>query len=191
MGLYIHSIGELPSEAYRSYYVYLLDYGWDETFGEAVRSNLPRMADAASRSDAVVIHGPRGMHFEDEVLSWHDINGSPADEILPAILVTTGHPRTFREVFGPSARFRAPADALLLIPLRKTCKTPDDVVTLIDRLFRDVAVKKELCDFAVAKEMRRGTGSAIVDALMVQPKVGGIEIDLAKLGRFFKGDRDR
>src|ERR1039457_99830 len=142
MGLYVHSIGELPTEAYRSYYVYLLDYGWDETFGEAVRSNLPRMADAASRSDAVVIHGPRGMHFEDEVLSWHDINGSPADDILPAILVTTGHPRTFREVFGPSARFRAPADALLLIPLRKTCKTPDDVVTLIDRLFRDVAGKK-------------------------------------------------
>ena len=190
MGLYVHSIGELPREAYRSYYVYLLDYGWDETFGEAVRSNLPRMADAASRSDAVVIHGPRGMHFEDEVLSWHDINGSPADDILPAILVTTGHPRTFREVFGPSARFRAPADALLLIPLRKTCKTPDDVVTLIDRLFRDVAGKKELSDFAVAKEMRRGAGSAIVDALIV-PKVGGIGIDLAKLGRFFKGGRYR
>jgi hypothetical protein len=131
------------------------------------------------------------MHFEDEVLSGHDIHGSPADDILPAILVTARHPRTFREVFGPSARFRAPADALLLIPLRKTCKTPDDVVTLIDRLFRDVAGKKDLCDFAVAKEMRRGAGSAIVDALMVQPKVGGIEIDLAKLGRFFKGGRYR
>jgi REP element-mobilizing transposase RayT len=25
MGLYVHSIGELPTEAYRSYYVYLLD----------------------------------------------------------------------------------------------------------------------------------------------------------------------
>ena len=49
MGLYVHSIGELPAEAYRSYYVYLLDYGWDETFGDAVRKNLPRMADAASR----------------------------------------------------------------------------------------------------------------------------------------------
>jgi hypothetical protein len=186
MGLYIHSIGELPTEAYRSYYVYLLDLRVGEGLGEAVRRNLPRMADAASRSDAVVIHGPRGMHFEDEVLSWHEINGSPADDILPAILVTTRHPRTFREVFGPGSRFRAPADALLLIPLRKTCKTPDDVVTLIDRLFRDVAGKKELTDFAVAKEMHRGAGSAIVDALIVQPKVGGIGIDLAKLGRFFR-----
>ena len=105
--------------------------------------------------------------------------------------MTTRHPRTFREVFGPGARFLAPADALLLIPLRKTCKTPDDVVTLIDRLFRDVAGKKELSDFAVAKEMRRGAGSAIVDALIVQPKLGGIGIDLAKLGRFFKGGRYR
>lgn len=142
MGLYVHSIGELPGEAYRSYYVYLLDYGWDETFGDAVRKNLPRMADTASRSDAVVIHGPRGMHFEDEVLSWHHINGSAAEDVLPAILVTTRHPRTFREVYGPGSAFPAPADALLLIPLRKTCKTPDDVVALIDRLFRDVAGRK-------------------------------------------------
>lgn len=189
MGLYVHSIGELPAEAYRSYYLYLLDYGWDETFGEAVRRNLPRMAEAASRSDAVVIHGPRGMHFEDEVLSWHHINGSPAEDILPALLITTRHPRTFREVFRPGSGLEAPTDALLLIPLRKTCKTPDDVVSLIDRLFRDVTAKKELSEFTVAKEIRRGAGAAIVDALMVQPKVAGIGIDLTKLARFFRGHR--
>jgi len=191
MGLYVHSLGELPAEAYRSYYVYLLDYGWDESFGEAVRRNLPKMADLASRSAAVVIHGPRGMHFEDEVLSWHSINGSSAEDILPAILITTRHPRTFREVFGPGRKLEAPADALLLIPLRKTCKTPDQVVTLIDGLFRDVASKKALSDFAVANEMRRGAGSAIVDALVVQPRVAGVGIDLAKLARFFRGEKYR
>jgi hypothetical protein len=111
------------------------------------------------------------MHFEDEVLSWHHINGSPAEDILPAILITTRHPRTFREVFRPGTGLETPPDALLLIPLRKTCKTPDDVVALIDRLFRDVVAQKPLSDFAVAKEMRRGTGTAIVDALVVQPKV--------------------
>jgi len=108
MGLYVHSIGELPAEAYRSYYVYLLDYGWDEAFGDAVRRNLPQMADKASRSDAVVIHGPRGMHFEDEILSWHHINGCSSDDILPAILVTTRHPRTFREVFDQIQHFPRP-----------------------------------------------------------------------------------
>jgi hypothetical protein len=178
MGLYVHSIGELPAAVYRSYYVYLLDYGWDEAFGEAVRRNLPRMADVASRSDAVVIHGPRGLHFEDEVLSWHHINGFPSEDILPAILITTRHPRTFREVFGPGHAFAAPADALLLIPLRKVCRAPEEVVALIDRLFRDLAAKTPLSEFAVAKEMRRGVGSAIVDALVLQPKVAGIGLDL-------------
>ncbi len=191
MGLYVHSIGEIPDEAYRSYYVYLLDYGWDETFGDAVRRNLPRMADAASRLDAVVIHGPRGLHFEDEILSWHHINGSPGDEILPAILVTTRHPRTFREVFRPRTGLSTPSDSLLLIPLRKACKTPDDVVALIDRLFRDIGSKKNLTDFTVAKEMRRGAGAAIVDAIILQPKIAGVGIDIAKLARFFRGEQYR
>jgi hypothetical protein len=188
MGLYVHALGELPGEVFRSYYVYLLDYGWDESFGEAVRRNLQRMSEAASRADAVVIHGPRGVHFEDEVLSWHHINGAPADDILPALLVTTRHPQTFRELYGPG-RFQAPTDAMLLVPLRKTCKAPDDVVTLIDRLFKDIAAKKRLDQFHVAAEMRRGVGTAIVDALVVQPKVAGVGIDLAKLARFFKGQR--
>ena len=52
MGLYVHSLGEMPTEAKRAYYVYLLDYGWEESLGEAVRANLPRMADMASRSNA-------------------------------------------------------------------------------------------------------------------------------------------
>jgi len=54
-----------------------------------------------------------------------------------------------------------------------------------------LAGKKQLSAFAVAKEMRREAGSAIVDALIAQPKVGGIGIDLTKLGRFFKGGRYR
>ncbi len=190
MGLYVHALGELPGEAFRSYYIYLLDYGWEESFGEAVRRNLPRMSDAASRADAVVIYGPRGMHFEDEVLSWHHINGSPAEEILPALLLTTRHPRTFRELYGPG-RLRVPGDAMLLIPLRTTCKTPDEVVLLVDRLFKDIAAKKTLDEFEVATEMRRGVRSAIVDALVIQPKVVGIGIDLAKLARFFRGERYR
>ena len=30
MGLMIHSLGEIPADVQRGYYVYLLDYGWDE-----------------------------------------------------------------------------------------------------------------------------------------------------------------
>jgi hypothetical protein len=43
MGLHVHSLGEKPSGAERAYYVYLLDYGWEEALGNAVRANLPRI----------------------------------------------------------------------------------------------------------------------------------------------------
>jgi hypothetical protein len=50
MGLYVHSLGEIPAGTERAHYVYLLDYGWEESLGNAVRANLPKMADLASRS---------------------------------------------------------------------------------------------------------------------------------------------
>lgn len=178
MGLYVHSVAEIPNEAQRSFYVYLLDYGWENSLGEAVRANIPRMADISSRSSAVVIHGPRGVHFEDEVLSWHHINGEDADDILPAILVTTRHPRTFRESFGAKVLSESKDDALLFIPLKKLCKTADEVVALVDKLFRDIQDKKALSQFKVAKEMHRGVGQAFADAVILKPSMSGIGFDV-------------
>jgi hypothetical protein len=186
MGLYVHSLGEIPTGAERAYYVYLLDYGWEEPLGDAVRANLPRMADLASRSDAVVIHGPRGVHFEDEVLSWHRVNGQDATDILPAILVTTRHPSTFRESFEMKRSRNESKDALLLIPLRKVCKSAEDVVGLIQRVFEDIKDRKQLSKFRATKRMRRGVAGALVDAVILQPRVGGIGFDLKKL---FTGDK--
>lgn len=181
MGLYVHSLGEIPNGAERAYYVYLLDYGWEEPLGSAVRANLPRMADLASRSDAVVIHGPRGMHFEDEVLSWHRVNGQDADNILPAILITTRHPSTFRESFSMLRTDPENRDALLLLPLRKVCNSSEDVADVIRRVFEDIKGKKRLSKFEAAKQMRRGVAGALVDAVILQPKLGGIGFDLKKL----------
>jgi len=186
MGLYVHSLGEIPAGTERAYYAYLLDYGWQESLGNAVRANLPRMADLASRSNAVVIHGPRGVHFEDEVLSWHRVNGQDAKDILPAILVTTRHPSTFRESFEMKRSRKESADALLLIPLRKVCKSAEDLVELIQRVFEDIKDKKQLSKFRAAKRMRRGVAGALVDAVILQPKVGGIGFDLKK---FFTADK--
>jgi hypothetical protein len=186
MGLYVHSLGEIPNGAERAYYVYLLDYGWEEPLGEAVRANLPRMADLASRTDAVVIHGPRGVHFEDEVLSWHRVNGQDAADILPAILITTRHPSSFRESFRILRSDTETADALLLLPLRKICSSPQDVADLIQRIFEDIKSKKRMPDFQSAKQMRRGVAGALVDAVILQPKIGGVGFDLKK---FFGGRR--
>ena len=39
-----------------------------------------------------------GVHFSDEVLSWHHFNGDDVEneQLLPAILVTNRHPSEFR-----------------------------------------------------------------------------------------------
>jgi hypothetical protein len=186
MGLYVHALGEIPEGVERAYYVYLLDYGWEEGFGNAVRSNLPRMADMASRSNAVVIHGPRGVHFEDEVLSWHRINGEDATDILPAILITTRHPSTFHESFSLKRSRNENKDALLLIPLRKACKSPEDVVDMIQHVFEDIKGQKCLSKFDVVSRMHHGVSGALVDSVILQPNFYGIGIDVKKFFSYLK-----
>jgi hypothetical protein len=180
MGLMIHSLGELPFEVHRGYYVYLLDYGWQEENISSIHENFGRLSDLASRSDAVVIRGTVGSHFADEVLSWHHVNGQDAEDILPAILITTRHPHEFM-VSEDNAGL---AHSMLLISLRNYCKSPGDAVPLIEKLFHDIKDRKNLIDFTVTKELKRGKGGALVDALILQPNVGGIGVDVKSIFSF-------
>jgi len=185
----IHSLGELPAESSRGYYVYLLDYGWEEPFGDAMIRNFDRMADQASRNDAVVMRGVVGAHFADEVLSWHHVNGEPSDDLLPAILITTRNPHDFAPGGLGDEASKPSDDNLLLIPLRGQCKTPNDVAPLLDRIFRDIREKKQLSGFDVAREMQRGKNGAVTDALILQPNIYGMGIDLKRLTSFFSRGR--
>lgn len=189
MGLMVHSIARLPEGYEREFYVYLLDYGWKESLGEALFANFDRMAKLASVGKAVVIRGTVGSHFEDEVLSWHHFNGHPADELLPAILVTTQHPSYFQK-FSPEPRQRVAGlwsnEVVLLIPLRKCCSTTDQVVELIEKLFRDIKEKKPLADFRVVQELRAGEKKSLLDALILEPSIGGMGVDLKTLGHVIK-----
>ena len=100
MGLYVQSLNNIPQSAHRDYYIYLLDYGWSEPLGNALMNNYEKMAQLAAENDAVVIRGTHRVHFEDEVLSWHHINGENAEDLLPAILITNRHPYLFKESYG-------------------------------------------------------------------------------------------
>ncbi|MBA4026772.1 MAG: hypothetical protein C0473_00880 [Cyanobacteria bacterium DS3.002] len=176
MGLMIHSLGELPITAERGYYVYILDFGWEEPLGAAVRSNFDKMAEAASRSNAVVMKGTVGVHFADEVLSWHHINGQPGKDILPALLITTMHPRKFHELHLSDAQ-QVSHDKMLLIPLQDSCKSATDVSVLLENLFSDIRDKKQLTNFEIAKELCAGKDNAIVDALILKPNFNGLGLD--------------
>jgi hypothetical protein len=185
VGLYVHTLKEIPSGATRRYYIYLLDSGWKEPVSEALYENLSLMADRASRTNSAVIHGPRSVHFADEVLSWHHINGEPAEKLLPALLITTRHPKTICE--SGDDRRKAPHDSMLLIPLKKACKNATEVVALVNQIFNDIKDEKRLRNFEVARQLQRGLKDAVVDALILQPKIGGAGIDLLKFFSALKG----
>ena len=53
MGSYVHSLERVPADLERDYYLYVLDYGWEEPIGEALRHNFRRMADLAARNSGV------------------------------------------------------------------------------------------------------------------------------------------
>lgn len=187
MGLWVQSLENIPMEAKRDYFIYLLDYGWNEPLGEALMKNYEKMASIAAENKAVVIRGTQRVHFEDEVLSWHNINGENAEEILPAILITNRHPKKFKESFNSNNSGKVENDLkMILIPLKKFCSTTTDVVSLIEKLFNDIKSQKNLDDFRISKEVNRGFGKALADAVILEPNFSGVGFSFNKLIEYFK-----
>lgn len=199
MGLYVHALSRLPLGLERDYYVYVLDYGWDEPLGQALQANFRRMADLAAKNKAVVIAGTDSRAFAEEVLSvhvddpefsWNKINGEDGEEVLPALMISTIHPQRFRDE-APGYRFRKTGkgsadEKLILIPLRGLCKDSTEVIALIERIFRDIAAQKPLTDFAIAKEIKAGDGAALSDAFILKPSLWGIGVDLKELAKTWR-----
>jgi hypothetical protein len=203
MGLYVHSLERLPAELERDYYLYVLDYGWDEPIGQALRQNFRHMADLAARNKAVVIAGlePRSfadqvysVHIDDPQFSWSAINGQNGEILLPAIMITTIQPSKFKET-NPGYRFPdvPPGNAddkIILIPLRSFCKNATEVVALIEKIFIDIAGKKPLVDFAIAKQIRAKEGrGSYSNAIILKPAVWGVGIDLKELLKTWRSKR--
>lgn len=181
MGLHIHNLGNLPADAERKYFIYMLDYGWHEPLAESMRANFTNMARLASKSKAVVIAGVEPIHFENEVFSYHGINGENAEHILPALMITTLHPRYFLENNTAWRKSGEIEDKLLLIPLKECCQNTSDVVELIHRIFKDIEDKKKLPDFKIQKRIKKSGWRAAADAFVLQPNFGGLGIDLRKI----------
>lgn len=193
MGLHVHSLENIPRTENRDFLVYLLDYGWHESLSEALRDNYDKMAGIAAQNRAVVIKGTEGIHFENEVFSWHQINDERGDDILPAVLVTNAHPDYFRNNNTgyrlSKGHYRESQDEnlkLVLIPLKKFCTSTTEVVSLLEKLFLDIEAGKDLSDFKVAKEAKKGVGHALVNSVILEPNVAGIGFSFNKLINYFK-----
>ena len=196
MGLMVHSLQNIPESKNRDYLIYLLDYGWDEPISKALRDNFDKMAEIAAKSRAVVIKGTELAHFENEVFSWHHINNEDADELLPALLITNKHPKYFLEnnngSFGKRGLVRADEHddmKLILIPMKRFCTTTTEVVNLIQKVFSDIVNQKDLSEFQIAKEMKKGVGSALVDALILEPNISGVGFSFKRFFSYLSQNR--
>jgi hypothetical protein len=197
MGLIVHSLENIPKSARRDYFIYLLDYGWHEPISQALRDNFDNMAQIASKSKAVIIRGTNLGDFQNEVLSWHRINNEDANDLLPALLITNAHPSYFLEsnqtFSGRRNILRVDNEykemKMILIPFKKFCKSTPEVISLIEKIFNDISKEKGLADFEIAKEMKKGFGHALVDAVVLQPNISGIGFNFNKIIEYFEKEK--
>lgn len=189
MGLMIYSLDNIPAGAKRDYFIYLLDYGWTEPISEILNKNFEEMSKIAAENKAVVIKGTVASHFQNEVLSWHHINGEDAENLLPALLITNKHPQYFKES-NSSFQYENIKNMginetedmkMILIPFKECCNNEKDVITIINSVFSDIENGKDLSNFSISKKNKRGVGRHIVDSIILQPNLNGIGIDIKKL----------
>jgi hypothetical protein len=191
MGLMVHSLEGIPEGHHRDYFIYLLDYGWREPLSDALRQNFEKMATLASqeKNTVVVTRTEEGIHFSDEVLSWHSINGDNVESkgLLPAILITNRHPSEFRKrAFGDHRSDTIEKNLkMILFPLRKYCEDTVDVVDLIQRIFGSIKQKKDLEDFGIVEEKRKDNRGTLVPSLVIEPTAAGTRIAFDKIDRYF------
>lgn len=187
MGLYVNSVSELPLSESRSYYLYVLDYyNWDEPISNTLKTNSERIAKICAAYDAVMVKGLPDSHFDSEVLSWVKINGQGPSTVLPALLITTIHPKYFVDSNNAKPPHEI-SDSLILLKIRDICKSPGDVIVLLEKMFSDIKERKSIKDFTIARELRKGERGALVDALILEPNVAGLGVDVKKLVSWAKG----
>lgn len=191
MGLKVTTLARLPESTERAFFVYFLDYGWDDELTRAMYENFDVLAEVTAENSSLLIAGLNRTEFANEVLSWHQINNDPADDLLPAIMVTDVEPRRLVGShdfdFGPlhrrSISRTAYPEKFVIIPLREVCRTAADVTDLLQTLAADLRSGGPLSGFQIQRAKAKGPRAA-ADMLVLQPNVGGIGIDLKEVYRW-------
>lgn len=78
---------------------------------------------------------------------------------------------------------------MILVPLKKFCSTTTDVISLVEKMFNDIKAHKDLKDFRVYKEMKKGLGHALADAIILEPNFGGIGFSFSKMINYFRKNK--
>ncbi len=60
------------------------------------------------------------------------------------------------------------------------------MVNYINKIFSDVIAGKDLSNFSIAKEMKKGLGRALVDGLVLEPNISGVGYNFNSLIDYFR-----
>lgn len=194
MGLYISKMDTVTIRGQRNFYIYLLDYGWqDSEWEQRFKKHFMKMGDLASETNSVVVASPRGVHFANEVLSWHKFGDIDAKKLLPGILITQTHPNYFQTEQAnedwppPHEPDPAGMENLLMVPLSQF---PDDeayFIRTIEELFEDIKAGTALEGLRIAdNDFRQASQkklSRFVDSIEIKPGMFGLRFDLRKFAR--------
>lgn len=186
MGLKINTLAEIPESVSKSYYLYILDYyNWDEPIGNTLRSSFDKIAEFATKNDSVIIQGISESHIHTELMSWESINGIDPKTLLPALMITTIHPKYFFDRDNKQIkREKIPEDNLIFLEIGKICKTPQEVIKLIEKIFKDIQDKKEIKNFTVKKELKSGVGKVLNNTIILEPNIAGFGVNINNLFKF-------
>ena len=77
---------------------------------------------------------------------------------------------------------------MILIPLRRHCKNTTQVVELIQDIFSKIKQGKDLDNFNVIKQKKKGIGGALVSSIILEPNIAGIGFSFDKLINYFRND---
>ena len=187
MGLYVNHLDTVSLNGERSLYIYLLDYGWSDSFWrDLFQKHFMTMANRASETGAVVVASPNGVHFANEVLSWHRVGHLDASRVLPGILLTKTHPNLFHEDSNDDTLAAPGFDDLLVVPLAPFCTTEAEFISSVERIFSDLKNGFQLANFSIAKHSIPLTsdgalGRRIVNAVELKPGMFGMSVNLKSL----------
>lgn len=96
-------------------------------------------------------------------------------------MITTLTPSYFKKSYNEFSGSDELKDKLLIIPLKKACKTTDDVINLIKSIFKDIREKKKLSGFSIAKEINKNGFRRLADAIILEPNISGVGLDIKQL----------
>ncbi len=146
MGLKISTIAAIPENVEREYYLYILDYyNWDEPISKTLRDSFDKIAKFAAENNSVAIQGIPESHFYSELMSWEAVNGIDPKELLPALMITTIHPKYFLgEMINNQSVAKYRRTNWSLSKLQMFVKPLRMLLNLLKKFFKTLKTKRKL-----------------------------------------------